>query len=155
MRGVCARVVVVALAALALTCRAGDDADVVMGLEKVVPVAVSSPAVWALFDRSIEQGYVPADGVVAAAFAEVATIDVVKVYGPAPYRLRVTGAAQQSIGFDDIDLSSLSTGWHTFRAREGRGGGAVEVRFEPTVANARIEIPLPELEFWRAGPLTS
>src|SRR5688572_14904122 len=121
-----------AVAALVVTGACGREGpEENLGLAKLVPSGASSEPAWRLFDRSIASTFEPDDAPVALAFDRVEDIAAVKVYGPAPYLLDVTGAAGEHLGFERIDLQQLSAGWHTFAASEIAHSGLVELRFTP------------------------
>src|SRR5919106_1126192 len=113
-------------------------------LIKRIPIRVSSEAAWSLFDRSIESGFAPSTAPVVVHLDEGSELAALKVYGPAPYGLRVTGAAGASLGFPPIDLSRLSRGWHAFPAATPSPTSVVELHFEPTGGTGAV----PEIELW-------
>ena len=112
-----------------------------------IPAAVSSEAAWALFDRSIESGFTPPPaGAVIATLDEPAELAAIKVYGPAPFRLAVTGPAGASLGFAPIDLSGLSRGWHAFPVEGPSRTAAVELHFTPAGGDGERAVPELELQ---------
>jgi len=135
-----------ALLAVTFGCRGGLDIDDHAALVKASPATLSTSSAWALFDRSTTSGFTPGDEPVRATFerGRVEQVSAVKVYGAAPYRLRVTGADNSAIGFSSIDLSKLSAGWHVFPSSSLVSTNVVELHFDSLGAPAAI----PELELW-------
>ena len=126
-------------------CRGGGDVDEPEALARVSPAAVSMPGAWSLFDRSIESGFVPGSEPVRVAFDHLEQISALKVFAPAPYKLRVTGRGGSSIGFAPLDLSNLPAGWRVMPSTSLVATDAVELRFE---ALSATPAKLPELELW-------
>ena len=139
-----ARCLLVIAAAAQLTCAPESLAEDRALLVKRIPAAVSAEAAWALFDRSIESGLASPPPTVTVTLDEPAEIAAVKVYGPAPFELRVTGPAGAPLGLPPIDLSGLSRGWHAFPAVSPSRISAVELHFAPTSGEGAV----PELELW-------
>src|SRR5262249_24964665 len=108
--------------------------------------AVSEDSAWQLFDRSIHSSFTPDDRPVVVSFDRAKQISAVKVFGSAPYVLEIHGASGDALGFEPVDLSSQSAGWHVFSSIWLRSTKAVELRFHPTGAPGQI----PELELWEA-----
>jgi RHS repeat-associated protein len=137
-----------AAALLALTaCRAGFEADDPDELERLTPASVSSVGAWSLFDRSISSAYIPSAEPLRVAFDRAEAIAAIKVYGPAPYLLRVSGRDGSSLGFGSIDLSKLKQGWQLVPSSTLASTDVVELRFTPTGQPGKV----PELELWTVG----
>lgn len=113
-------------------------------LVKRIPIGISSEAAWSLFDRSIDSGFAPPTAPVVVNLDEVSELAAIKVYGPAPYGLRVTGSAGTSLGFAPMDLSQTSRGWHAFPASTPTPTSIVELHFEPIGGPGAV----PEIELW-------
>jgi RHS repeat-associated protein len=132
----------------ALVCSAACRVDVDGGepppVVKAPPAAVSTPDAWHLFDRSVSSGFTPSSEPVQVTLDRAEQITAIKVYGSAPYRLRVTGANGLSLGFAATDLSSLGAGWHVLPSSALTATDHVELRFEPLGKPGLV----PELELW-------
>jgi hypothetical protein len=70
----------------------------VQGTARLSPIGLSSPDAWALFDRSVSSTFKPTSRSVGVAFDRAQTIAAVKVFGPSPYRLSVSGPV--ALGFE-------------------------------------------------------
>lgn len=141
--GTYARLVLL-LAALAACHADSATTDDPVPLVKVAPASVSSVGAWSLFDRSTSSSFVPGPDLVRVMLDHVEQVSAIKVFGSAPYHLRVSGMAGTSIGFSSIDLSSLGSGWHFFPTTSLVATNVVELQFEGTGAAGKI----PELEIW-------
>jgi RHS repeat-associated protein len=150
MRKALVRGLLVIVAAMQSTClsetgsETGSATDARLSLVKRIPLSVSSDAAWSLFDRSIDSGFGSPTEPVVVNLGELSELAIVKVYGPAPYALRITGSAGASLGFGTIDLSGVSRGWHAFPAGSPSPTGVVELHFTPTGGPGVI----PEVELW-------
>jgi RHS repeat-associated protein len=125
----------------------GISTDVDTGelpLAKVAPAAVSNPAAWSLFDRSVERGFEPTAETVRVDFDKAEQLSALKVYGPSPYRLEVRGSGGTSIGFPSVDLSKLRPGWNIVESTAMVATSRAELRFQPLGSATKI----PELELW-------
>lgn len=131
MRCTCVRVVLCAIVALA-ACRADDSDEPSASLGRLNPTTVSNDA-WTLFDRSLSSGFVPAGKPITVELARGERVMVLKVRGGSPYTLAVTG-------FANVDLSTLSPGWHTFTPTSATTNRLV-VQF-----GGEGTTPVPELE---------
>lgn len=80
-------------------------------LERLTPVTVSHEDGWRLFDRSVSSGYTPGEQSLIVSVDPGSRVAVLKVRGPAPYQLSLSGASGTPM-LDAIDLSSLAVGWH-------------------------------------------
>lgn len=121
-----------------------DGTDPATSVARVVPANVSNPDAWALFDRSASSTFTPAAEPVRITLDRAEQLEGVKVYGGGPYLLRVTGDSGTALGFSEIDLSSVTGGWHTFPSTALVATAAVELRFEPLGPAT----PIPEVELW-------
>ena len=110
---------------------------------RVSPASVSLDGAWKLFDRSISSSYVPA-GPVRLTLDRSVQLSAIKVYGAAPYRLRIEDGSGASLGFDSIDLSKLAAGWNTLPSDALVSASKIDLTFEPLGAPAAI----PEIELW-------
>jgi RHS repeat-associated protein len=144
MRKAVARGLLVLGATLKLTCVPPTGTEDRPTLVKLTPISVSSEGAWSLFDRSIERGFTSPTAPVIVTLDDVAELAAVKVYGPAPYELRVTSSAGSSLGFEPMDLSRLSRGWHAFPASTPSPTNIVELHLKPTGGTGAI----PEIELW-------
>src|SRR4051812_17711390 len=98
------------LALLVVSCHPGSgEPEDVTSTVRITPSDVSSPGSWGLFDRSLESGFVPDSKVVTATLDHEEQLTAIKLFGPAPYRLRLTGRDGASVGFAATDLSKLGT----------------------------------------------
>jgi hypothetical protein len=139
-----ARSVVCLALVFAAACRVDVDGGEPPPVVKAPPAAVSTPDAWHLFDRSVSSGFTPSAEPVQITLDRAEQVSAVKVYGSAPYRLRVTGANGLSLGFEATDLSSLGAGWHALPSSALTATDHVELRFEPLGKPA----PVPEVELW-------
>lgn len=142
---VCTHIGALSAVLLLGACRAGDTAANDEPLSKVTPARTSSPASWALFDRSLTSTFAPNAEPLRLTLDRAAQLSAVKVFGPAPYRLRVRGAEGSSLGFATIDLSKATHGWRAYPTSSIVSTEAVEITFEG-VGDAPGTIP--ELELW-------
>jgi RHS repeat-associated protein len=133
------------VAIAASSCAGNQDRPEIKALAKISPTSVSDDGAWALFDRSISSGYTPGAAPVAIRLGHPHLIDVVKVRGPAPYRLQLRGAGGSDLGFEPIDLSTLTAGWHAFPSTAPVRTAQAELVFTPTTKSAGA---VPELELW-------
>lgn len=111
---------------------------------KIPPAGVSEVDAWRLFDRSVTSAFAPSRNQVSATLDHAEAVVAIKVFGPAPHRLRVRGPGGSSLGFDAIDLSALSPGWHVVSSRAPTPTTQVELGFEALGEGGGV----PELELW-------
>src|SRR5262245_38929999 len=81
-------------------------------VSKISPASLEpsegSEGAWALFDRSVREGWSPADGaLVTVQLPERASLSGLKVYGKAPYKLSLLDENGTSLPGASFDLSSL------------------------------------------------
>ncbi|HEY4176751.1 MAG TPA: SpvB/TcaC N-terminal domain-containing protein [Kofleriaceae bacterium] len=126
------------------SCRIGDVDDNVPTLERLVPIAVSSPEAWALFDRSLSTGFDHPSKSVVAMFEGTRELAAFKVKGASPYRLQLFGPGHQPLSAESVDVSSLSSGWHTFPLSDVSTLPFVELEFTPNGDGGTV----PEIELW-------
>jgi len=133
-----------AAALFSVGCHSGIEDSDPSALAKAVPATVSNPQAWRLFDRSTSSAFKPGADPVRLTFDRAEQLSVVKVFGSASYRLRVTSSAGTSLGFDDIDLSALSAGWHAFPSSSLIATSDASLTFEPLGSPSAV----PEVELW-------
>jgi hypothetical protein len=130
--------------ALTASCRDGSEPDDLVSTVRVSPATVSSSGAWALFDRSLDSGFAPDSNALSATFDRQEELTAIRVYGSAPYRLRVTGPDGSSIGFTATDLSKLGAGWNLIPSSTLISTDKVEIRFEALGSGGKV----PEVELW-------
>jgi hypothetical protein len=140
MKSVCYLCCVVGVVA----CHADIDPPEATMMFKAPPSAVSTPGAWSLFDRSVSSVFTPDEKPVGVDFDEAEPIAAVKVYGPAPYKLEVRSRDGGSLGFEQLDLSTLDPGWHTFVSNVITSTNHVEFTFHVLRAS---NVEIPELKF--------
>src|SRR5438876_9164165 len=106
-----------AAALVVMGCRTESDAGEAVSLAKISPAGVSEVEAWRLFDRSVTSAFTPSRNQVTVTLGRAEAVAAVKVFGPAPYRVTVRGTGGSALGFDSIDLSKLSPGWHVMTSR--------------------------------------
>lgn len=92
----------------------------------------------------MSSAFAPGSQPLVVTFERPESLVAFKVRGPAPYRLEVVGEEGGALGFEPVDLSSLSVGWHAFASGAPAVAKRVELRFERIGAVGEI----PELELW-------
>jgi hypothetical protein len=132
------------LPAFFIGCHADGTTDDPSSVVRISPATVNNDAAWALFDRSVESGYLPNGTVVQTTLGHQEQVSAIKIYGSAPYRLRVTGKDGASLGIPAIDISKLSDGWNTIETTSLVSTDTVALRFEQIGTPTK----LPELELW-------
>src|SRR5215216_7520262 len=130
--------------AFALGCDAELEIREPLAISKVAPSAVSSPDAWRLFDRSIQSAFQPGNERVAVTLDRAVAIAAIKLYGPAPYRIEVRGEGGFALGFDRVDMTTLTPGWHVITPLVATPARRVEIGFEAVGAGGGV----PEIELW-------
>ena len=116
--------------AFAMGCNAELETGEPLAISKVAPSAVSSPDAWRLFDRSIQSAFQPGNERVAVTLDRAVAIAAIKLYGPAPYRIEVRGEGGVALGFDRVDMTTLTPGWHVITPLVATPARRVEIGFE-------------------------
>ncbi|MEP6862912.1 MAG: SpvB/TcaC N-terminal domain-containing protein [Deltaproteobacteria bacterium] len=127
-----------------VACHADIDPPEATMMFKASPSAVSATGAWSLFDRSVSSVFTPDEKPVGVDFDEAESIAALKVYGPAPFKLDVRSRDGGSLGFEQLDLSSLDPGWHTFASNVITSTNHVDLAFHPDGKPGAV----PEIEVW-------
>jgi RHS repeat-associated protein len=118
--------------------------------------AASAPL---LFDRDTDTQHAAfAESAVQASFDWVQEVRAIKVYGAAPYTLTVkadaSGSFQNIAGLENLNLTLLPAGWHTFAATAPVMTS--KLMFALTPASGGAASGLREIEVWTAAvPVSS
>jgi hypothetical protein len=138
------RVTIVVIVTMAAACNVNQDTDELTGFAKILPSAGSIPEAWQLFDRSIASELVPGGDRITVSLDHTTQLRAFKVFGPAPYHIHVRGPGSASLGFESLDMSTLSPGWHIVASSAPVSTSEGELRFSPTGAGGGVR----ELELW-------
>src|SRR5262249_29709882 len=136
------RATLIVAMAMAGACDANLDAGEPVAIAKISPSAVSAPDAWRLFDRSIQSELTPGHERITVSLDHAVPLRAFKVFGPAPYHIDIRGPGDLSLGFESLDMSTLSPGWHIVASNAPVSTNQVELRFEPTGSGGGV----PELE---------
>ena len=129
---------------LLCACRTGFESEEPEALARITPSSMSSAGAWALTDRSVESGFIPGNEPVRVMLDQAEPIAAIKVFGAAPYRLRITGRDGSALGFGTVDLSKQAAGWHLFASSTASATDVVELHFAPLGKPTKA----PEIELW-------
>lgn len=110
---------------------------------------------WKLFDRSISQGFTPPassgqDAVIEVALEAPSFLRFLKVFGAAPYTLRVEKEDGSALpGLEEVDLSTLpnTSAWNILLLSSPSMAKSVRLRF----SSQGVDAVIPEVELWAEG----